>query len=124
MRGIIRERSIFMEKITKTQLKALLDDKAAKYFGIKIEDATDNQLYKIISLVVNDILTKNRVEFKAKRKEGKAKQVYYMSMEFLLGRSLRNHLFNLGIMDSVVGIVKSLKRDMDNIFAIEKDAGL
>ena len=32
-----------MEKITKTQLKALLDDKAAKYFGIKIEDATDNK---------------------------------------------------------------------------------
>ena len=113
-----------MEKLTKVQLRALIDDKAQKYFGIKVENASENQLYKIICLVTNDILTKNRVSFKEERLNSKAKQVYYMSMEFLLGRSLKNHLFNLGIENNVKAIVKSLGMDMDNIYSVEKDAGL
>ena len=113
-----------MEKLTKAQLKALIDDKAEKYFGIKVEDATENQLYKVICLVTNDILTKNRVAFKEERKNSQAKQVYYMSMEFLLGRSLKNHLFNLGLESGVKSIVKALGHDMDKIYGVEKDAGL
>ena len=113
-----------MEKLTKAQLRALIDDKAQKYFGIKVENASENQLYKIICLVTNDILTTNRVSFKENRLKSQAKQVYYMSMEFLLGRSLKNHLFNLGIENNMKAIVKSLGKDMDNIYSVEKDAGL
>ena len=52
------------------------------------------------------------------------KQVYYMSMEFLLGRSLRNHLYNNGILDEACQALKEMGFDFENIMNIEPDAGL
>ncbi|MBO4381285.1 MAG: glycogen/starch/alpha-glucan phosphorylase, partial [Clostridia bacterium] len=52
------------------------------------------------------------------------KQIYYMSMEFLLGRSLKNHLYNMGIVKEVTKAVESFGVSMDEIYAFEPDAGL
>lgn len=57
-------------------------------------------------------------------REQNLKHVYYMSMEFLLGRSLKNHIYNMGIQDKVVSAVKELGFDIDDIYEIEPDAGL
>ena len=75
-------------------------------------------------MAIRDLLTNKRVNFKKVCHEQNAKQVYYMSMEFLLGRSLRNHLFNLGITDEVTKAVESFGVDMEEIYAFEPDAGL
>lgn len=113
-----------MAKIIKEEIQKAIEDNLNRYFGVKSDEASEIQLYRAVCIAVKDILTKKRIDFKRKSREQKSKQVYYMSMEFLLGRSLKNHLFNLGITSEVSDIVKSYGKNIDNIFAIEPDAGL
>ncbi len=74
--------------ITTEEFEKKIEGLATVMFGKKIEDCNHNQLYKIIASAVKDILTENRLAFKKACTEQKAKHIYYMSMEFLLGKSL------------------------------------
>ena len=111
-------------KITSADLKNCITDAVQRFFGVKPEEASNTQMYKAVGIVVRDMLTNSRVDFKRTAREINAKHVYYMSMEFLLGRSLRNHLFNMGIDKKMVKAVKDLGFDIDTLYAIEPDAGL
>ena len=87
-----------MIKVSEKEFRSLIELKLAKMFGVKYTEASEQIMYRALCFVVKDLITQKRVEFKTKvRAEGK-KQVYYMSMEFLLGRSLRNHLYNIGML--------------------------
>lgn len=111
-------------EITKKEFRSLIELKLAKMFGVKYEEASEQIMYRALCLVTKDLLTQKRVEFKKKvRSEGK-KRIYYMSMEFLLGRSLRNHLYNSGLLDMATDVIKDFGFDIDNLMAIEPDAGL
>ncbi len=113
-----------MEIKDKQQLQKLIENKATVNFGISLKEANSNQFYKCVSMAVRDLLTEQRYEFKKQARKQQTKQIYYMSMEFLLGRSLKNHLFNMGITDAVSEIVSSYGWKMDDIYACEPDAGL
>lgn len=113
-----------MNKLSKKEFKELIELKLAKVFGVKYEEASETIMYRALSLVVKDLLTQKRVEFKTKVRNEGHKQIYYMSMEFLLGRSLRNHLYNIGLLDTATSAIKELGYDIDNLIAIEPDAGL
>lgn len=106
------------------ELKKIVSLKCQTYFGTTIENASKNQIYRAICMTVRDILTDKRLDFKRKRLEQGAKQVYYMSMEFLLGRSLKNHLYNLKMTDAFEALCKDLGYSIDDMYAIEPDAGL
>ncbi len=108
------------EKEFSTQITLVL----ASYFGVKPEDASKGQLYRATCMAVRDILTRTRVNFKKKVREQNAKQIYYMSMEFLLGRSLRNNLFNMGIAEEVEKALKGFGADLNELYSFEPDAGL
>ena len=111
-------------KITSSDLKNRIADTVQRFFGVKPEEASNTQMYKAVCIVVRDMLTSTRVEFKRTAREINAKYVYYMSMEFLLGRSLRNHLFNMGIDKKMTKAVKEMGFDIDTLYSIEPDAGL
>ncbi|NLZ25748.1 MAG: glycogen/starch/alpha-glucan phosphorylase [Clostridiales bacterium] len=96
----------------------------ARFFGVKLEEATKEQVFQAVCIIVRENLTQARANFKKTVREQNAKQVYYMSMEFLLGRSLKNHLYNMGIQKEVEAAVKALGYDMDELYNIEPDAGL
>ena len=113
-----------MEIKDKQQLQKLIENKATVNFGISLKEANSNQFYKCVSMAVRDLLTEQRYEFKKQARKQQTKQIYYMSMEFLLGRSLKNHLFNMGITDAVSEIASSYGWKMDDIYACEPDAGL
>ena len=98
--------------------------KSQTYFGKPLAEASTAQAYRAVCMAVRDILTEKRLEFKRRRKEQKTKQVYYMSMEFLLGRSLKNHLFNLGMTDTFAKAVEHYGFKLNDLYAIEPDAGL
>lgn len=110
--------------ITATQIEQLVTLKTKRIFGVKPEDASEKQIYKALCLVVRDILTEKRVIYKKARQSQGAKQVYYMSMEFLLGRSLKNHLYNLGMLDKAREAISSLGFNIDPLMDVEPDAGL
>lgn len=113
-----------MEHITEAELKSIIENKCQRYFGKTVDNCSKHQLYRAICYTVRDILTEKRLDFKRKRVEQETKQVYYMSMEFLLGRSLKNHLFNLGLTDTFAKVCKDFGTTLDEIYDIEPDAGL
>jgi len=112
------------QEYTKKQFKEALVAKLAGYFGVSPDEANEIQMYKATVLVTKDILIKKRAEFHKARKQAGAKRVYYMCMEFLVGRSLRNNLSNLGIQDKAKGALKELGFDIDAIYDKEPDPGL
>ncbi|MDY4560006.1 MAG: glycogen/starch/alpha-glucan phosphorylase [Eubacteriales bacterium] len=111
-------------KTTSKEFQKEIVSTLARYFGVKQEEATKQQIYQSVCIVVREKLTQARSTFKKTVREKNAKQVYYMSMEFLLGRSLKNHIFNMGIMSEVENAVKELGFDMQEIYELEPDAGL
>ncbi len=110
--------------ITTKEFKRQVVSLLARYYGVKPEEASKAQLYSATCISVRELLTQARVDFKKKVREKNAKQIYYMSMEFLLGRSLRNHLFNMGITEQVTTAVKELGADINELYDFEPDAGL
>ena len=80
--------------LTKKQAKDLIKGKLSHYFGVTAEEATDEQYYKAVALIVKDLMHDGLVDFRADKKNADSKKIYYLSMEFLMGRSLKNNLYN------------------------------
>ncbi len=116
-----------MENNTPIQEAAIaeaLKSKLARYFGVKPEEADAEQMYKATLMSVKDILTEKRQVFHEKAKKQRPKKVYYLCMEFLIGRSLKNNLMNLGLADSYRAVLKTMGYDLDEIYEMEPDPGL
>lgn len=110
--------------LTSTQAKELIVNKLSHFFGVTPEEATYEHYYKAVAMVIRDMLTKGRAEFSAEAKKTDSKSVYYLSMEFLMGRSLKNNLFNLNLTDSVERALASFGIKLENLYDYEPDAGL
>ena len=112
-------------KLNKRQLlKRELEEKLEQQFSVTGKDATDANLYNALVLVLRDRMRRSRVSYIHKAHKQNAKQVYYMSMEFLMGRSLKNTLYNLDLTDDAAAILKGYGAKLDNLFELEPDAGL
>lgn len=112
------------EQFTKSSVREALTSKLSRYFGVNPEDANKEQIYKATVLTVKDILTQKRSSFKHQVKRAQAKKVYYLCMEFLIGRSLKNNLRNLGIADQYKKVLAEFGVDIDEIYEMEPDPGL
>ncbi len=82
-----------------TEIKENIETKLSRYFGCTAQEASADQMYKAVSMTIRDILTEKRGEYKKEVNKAGAKRVYYMCMEFLLGRSLKTNVCNLGLQD-------------------------
>ncbi len=101
-----------------------LESKLSRYFGCTPKDASPEQMYKATAMCVKDILTEKRKVFKDNVNATGSKRVYYMCMEFLLGRSLKTNLHNLGLVDAYKGALKGFGYDIEQLYELEPDAGL
>lgn len=114
-----------MEHTLSTQkIKNLILQKLSHNFGLTDKDATYEYFYKATALVVKDILLKERAKFINIAKKQEKKQVYYICMEFLIGRSLKNNLFNLGLEKSFTKALSELGVNIERVYEQEPDAGL
>lgn len=113
-----------MEKNVKEEIKKALESKVSRYFGCALTDATETQIYKSVILTVRDILTNKKAEYKKAIKKNHPKRVYYLCMEFLIGRSLKNNLRNLGLADEYASVLSDLGFDIEKLYAREPDPGL
>ncbi len=114
-----------MNEITEKEALSLIKSKLSKYFGVSPAEATKEQIYKAVVMCVRDILLEKRSAFNKKYRTQGGKRVYYLCMEFLLGQSLKNNSYNLGIQNS---FDKALKKEfncsLEELYDIEPDAGL
>lgn len=110
--------------ITESSVREAIESKLTRYFGINPDEATEEHIYKAVVLSVKDILTIKRSAFREKVKKQHPKKVYYMCMEFLVGRQLRNNLMNLGIDCEYRKALEKMGYDLDRIYELEPDPGL
>ena len=113
-----------MEKYTSTALANLIEKKLSHNFGVMPEEASDELFYKATVLVLLDIMRLRRTAFKKETAQKQAKTVYYLSMEFLMGRSLKNNLFNMDLEKTMAKALSKFKVKLDNLYELEPDAGL
>ncbi len=111
-------------EITEADAKKLIEGKLSRYFGVLPSEATKEQLYKAVVMSVRDIMLEKRQRFHVKMKAAKAKRVYYLCMEFLMGRSLKNSVFNLGVGDAFESALKKYGTALSELYELEPDAGL
>ena len=86
--------------------------------------ATKADLYLALSFAVRDMLVERWLDTQQSYYINDAKRVYYLSMEFLMGRTLGNSLINLGIMEECENALKMMGIDLEEIAGTEWDAGL
>ena len=110
--------------ISASQAKKLITDKLSHFFGVSPKDATDEQFYKAVSLIIRDRLTEMNSEFRHTADGQDSKQVYYLCMEFLMGRSLKNNLYNLGLTEVFDAALSSMGVKLEKLYEKEPDAGL
>ena len=101
-----------------------LTSKLSRYFAVSPEEATKEQIYKATVLSVRDILAQKSKAFGSDVKKKQLKRVYYLCMEFHIGRSLKNDLCNLGLADDYRAALKTLGFSLDDIYEQEADPGL
>ena len=88
------------------------------------EMASDEMFYKAAAMTLRDILEEKHKLFMAKSHSNGKKQVNYLCMEFLLGRSLKNSVYNLGFVKPLQEALSDYGVKLENLFECEPDAGL
>ena len=111
------------KKLTTQQIQSMLVSQI-KALGFTPDTASDEIYYKACAMVVRSILKEKRRYFMADAKAKGRKQTYYMCMEFLLGRSLKNGIYNLNLAGEFSQALKEMGVRMENLFELEPDAGL
>ncbi len=107
--------------------QALLEEITEKVmlnFGKSVEDATENMIYKAAALTMRDQIMKKWQYSHAKVKEMKAKKLYYLSSEFLMGRLFGANMLNLALTDDMTKVLNHIGLDINTIENKEADAGL
>ena len=102
-------------------MRGALEDKLCAHFGVIGEEATDEQVFQASAMVIREIMSRLLA---LERTEKPAKEVHYLSMEFLMGRSLMKNAYNLGVADALIGALEDMGRSAADIFELEPDAGL
>lgn len=110
--------------ITEKEVKDAIKGKLSRYFGVAPAEASKDQIYKAVVMVVRDILLEKRQHFHKKIKAKRAKRVYYLCMEFLMGRSLKNSLYNLSATPVFEKAVSNYGLSLEELYELEPDAGL
>ena len=117
-----KERTIL--KYTKREFEKLLKDKLMSECNVTIDAASADQIYRCLAMITRQIMSDRQKQYQSKvLGEGK-KQVYYLCMEFLMGRSLRTSLFNLGLNEVAESVLADADIKIDTIYEQEPDAGL
>ena len=112
------------QNLKKKELLGRLQEVCLNTFGCKLEEATEKQMYRVVCLYTRVLMEEKRRAFRDTVREKEGKQVYYMSMEFLVGTSLRNNLYNLGLLELTDEVLKEHGFSLEHLCCLDPDAGL
>ena len=109
-----------MKEVSASEIFEKLEDKLRAHFGVMGRAATDTQVFCACAELVRESMSR---ELAAKSSQ-EGRQVHYLSMEFLLGRSLEKNAYNLGVLEPLCRALEDMGREPAEIFEREPDAGL
>ncbi len=112
------------KKASERVIREELERKLSQYFNTTADTATKDQIYKATVMTVKDRLTSMRAEYKKDIKKVRGKRIVYLCMEFLLGRQLKNNLYNLGIADEYKNVLADMGVSLDELYELEPDPSL
>ena len=108
-------------QISRDEIRSAIADKLCAHFSVSPDNATEEQVFQASAIVIRELMSRFLAIEDPHRVE---KEVHYMSMEFLMGRSLMKNAYNLGIGDALAGALEDLGFNASDIFEAEPDAGL
>ena len=108
-------------QISRDEIRSAIADKLCAHFGVSPDRATDAQVFQASAIVIRELMSRFLATDDPHRAE---KEVHYMSMEFLMGRSLMKNAYNLGLGEALTGALEDLGFNASDIFEAEPDAGL
>ena len=113
-----------MSEYTKAQLSEMIIGKLQRNFGRSVDEATPTHMFKACALVLRDIMSRQQMQTSNHVWENKQRQVHYLSLEFLMGRSLEKNAYNLGLLEPLSEALEDLGFSAGDLFETEPDAGL
>lgn len=113
-----------LETLDSEILKKILAYHLLSFQGRDPERVDNRDLYKALSYTLRDKLIENWIKTQKSYYAKSSKRVYYLSLEFLIGRTLGNALFNLGYYDRMAKVVQELGYDLEEVLEEEEDAAL
>ena len=109
----------------KAELKTRFISTVHIMWGRELHELTKNEIYQTVASVAKQYISDNWIKTNRTYDERQEKQVYYFSIEFLLGRLLKSNLINLGIEEAVQEVLQDdFKLDLSEVYEEEPDAGL
>ena len=111
-------------KKIKEKLKARFVNAAHIMWGRDIDELTENEIYQTVAAVAKTNISENWIKTNKAYMEREEKQIYYFSIEFLMGRLLKSNLINLGIEEAVREVLGDFKLNLSKVYEEEPDAGL
>jgi len=115
--------SIFQETGVE-EFKKCIQHHLMSFQGRDPERAGDQDVYRALSYALRDVLMEKWIKTQKTFYAGKMKRVYYLSLEFLVGRSLGNAIVNMGLMDEITQALEQLGYDLETLRECEEDAAL
>lgn len=112
------------KKMTAQEFEKILVDKLFSEYNVDMENASEEQIYNALALIIRGMLSKKRKRFASRTYGVNGKKVYYLCMEFLMGRSLKTNLFNMGLNEAAEAVLKKHGVRLERIYEQEPDAGL
>ncbi len=111
-------------KKLKESLKLRFVNAAHIMWGRDLDELTENEIYQTVAAVAKMVISENWIKTNKAYMEREEKQIYYFSIEFLMGRLLKSNLINLGIEDAIKEVLSDFKLNLDKVYEEEPDAGL
>ncbi len=113
-----------MQQLTAAQFREKIKDNLTNVIGIAENMAENKDIYQAVAMFVSNLAKENYTHFISKANSEGRKRVYYLSMEFLMGRSLKTTLYNLGLVDVAEEALKPYHVTLEDLYDYEPDAGL
>ena len=108
-------------EISRNEVRSAIEDKLCASFSVTGAAASNDQIFQATAIVIRELMSRFLAVESPTHTE---KEIHYMSMEFLMGRSLMKNAYNLGISEAVCGALEDMGRNVSDIFEAEPDAVL
>lgn len=105
-----------MREYSKYELCSLIEGKLRRNFGRTASDASKVHMFKACAMVLRDIMSENHIGTKEVTRKNTAKEVHYLSMEFLVGRSMMKNAYNLGLLEELKDAIDEMGFDHGELF--------